>query len=333
MKQLRRCRLDRETNGRRARFLWPVLLLVLLGPLAGCVTANFTQPVASFQQSINVSSAVIGAYLTHLNDFERQLYLDDLALDPTQPLERTSPAGQPTPLMGEVFHASAIKARMDSLALLGVYAQRLTNLAGSNAPQQFTAAVSALGGNLTNLDKTFARLSTDNTDKSAAAYIGPVSALIGSLGKIALEQERDKAVREAVNSGAPHVRTILDLLERDLTSAVKPLQETGLLEKVATLVNYYNDHRQDEGVDARGRTELLTDIRDRAAAYEASVAFNPTTLIGAIRQAHDALVKYANAPGTPGNFADLITALQALDQSAQDVAKQIDLIRQIQKGR
>ena len=312
--------------------LCAVSLLVVVGLVTGCVTANFTQPVASFQKSVNTSSAAIGSYFTNLNEFERQLYLDELALNPEKKLEATDKGGRPTPLLGQYFQAASMKARMDSLALLGVYGQRLADLAGSSAPQQFSDNAKALGASLTDLDKTFSQLSRATPDKTAAAYIGPVSAIIGSLGKMYLEQQRDQAISEAVNNGAPAVRTILQLLEQDLVNIVKPLQETGLEQELAERVKYYNEHR-DKGMNLKGRMELLDNIHAHATAYEASLAFNPAGLIQSMRQAHDALVKYANAPRTPQNFNDLISALQTFDQNAQEVAKDIEQIRQATKGK
>jgi hypothetical protein len=326
-------RQDRTSDLFYAR--WAAVLLTVALPAlgAGCVTANFTQPIASFQKSVNTSSAVIGEYFTNLNDFERRLYLDGRALDPELPVENTDASGQPTPLLGQYFQAASIKARMDSVVLLGVYAQRLTELAASKAPEQFSENAKALGASLTSLNKTFADLSDQKQDQTAASYIKPVSALIGSIGRIYLEQQRDKAIREAINSGAPAVRTILQLLEHDLIEVVKPLQITGLKEKLATRVKYYNDHRQDRDMDLRRRRDLLDEIQSHAVAYEASVAFNPTGLIQSMREAHEALINYANSPRTPENFNDLIIALQTFDQNAQEIGKQIQLIQQATKGK
>jgi len=52
-----------------------------------------------------------------------------------------------------------------------------------------------------------------------------------------------------------------------------------------------------------------------------------------MRQAHEALLKYANAPKTPSTFNDLVGALHTFDQNAQEVAKEVEQIRQIGKGK
>lgn len=82
--------------------LYPVLRIAAIEPLGlsatACVTTNFTQPVASFQQSVNSSSASIGTYFQELNSLERTLYFADLATDPAKRLEAIDKNGKPTGL-------------------------------------------------------------------------------------------------------------------------------------------------------------------------------------------------------------------------------------------
>jgi prefoldin subunit 5 len=51
-----------------------------------------------------------------------------------------------------------------------------------------------------------------------------------------------------------------------------------------------------------------------------------------MRRAHEALIKYANAPRTPENMSQLVSTLQALDSHAQLVQKEVEQIRQATKG-
>ena len=205
-----------------------IAIFVLLACVtSGCVTANFTKPVASFKSSTDTASSAVGAYFTDLNEFERNLYLDDRVYNPELRVEGTDAHGQPTPLLAQVFTANSIKARMDALALLGSYANRLADLAGSTAPQNFATAAQALGTNLLNLDKTFTSL-TGTSDPSAGNYIGPISQIIGVIGEFYLEEKRDTMVTDAITKGAPAVTTILNLLQNDLDTVAVPLQKTDI---------------------------------------------------------------------------------------------------------
>lgn len=307
-------------------FLTVVLLLLVL--LSGCATVNYKQPVASFQQSVNTASVAIGSYYTNLNTFERQLYLEEIALDPTKEVWAEKNHMR-TPLIGGYFDAKSIKARMDALSLLGVYAQRLTDLAGSNAPEQFSNQMNSLGENLINLNKTFSGLS-GVSDKTASSYVGPVSQLIGSIGKMYLEKKRDAAIREAIDNGAPKVNIILGLLEKDLVESIKPLQTTGLEQQLSEKVEYYNDNRK--SMNLQERRAFLTEIQSSAAAYDAAIAFNPSSLVQSMRQAMNALVKYADSSKTPQNFNDLLTSLEIFSQNAQEINVEVQKIRKVAKG-
>ena len=309
-----------------------LLGLAVIMIMAGCTTINFAPPIASFQNSVTTASAAIGTAFNNLNQFERQLYLDDVALKPEKNVDIGDGSDQPTPLLGLTFQAPSIKARTDSLRLLGTYAQKLTNLVGNNAPQQFSDVVKTSAGGLTTLDKTFAELSSTTYDPTAAKYISPVSELIGSLVKMYYEHRRDEAIREAVNTGASAVQNILGELENDLVNFVKPQQTADLWADLRQLVDYYNHHRETDRMDLQERKNLLGDINKCALAYEASVEINPSGLIDSMRQAHEALIKYANAPRTPGNMNALLATLQAFEQNAQQVSKQVEQIRQATKG-
>jgi hypothetical protein len=288
--------------------------------------------VASFQQSVNSSSASLGTYFTQLNTLERDIYFEELATDPKMDLAAIDRDGKRTAFGGKYFSADAIKARMDALALLGIYAQRLSDLAGSDPGTKFATNVNALGTSLSSLDKTFVQLGTGSggkpaQDPTAAQYAGPISALIGTIGKMYLETERDKAIAEAVNNGTPKVNRILDLLEADLTGVVVPLVEADLKYQEGLDVHDYNHRR--ETLTTEQRAALLVTIGQRADAYDAAVAGNPAALIQSIRTANAALVKYANAPKSPQNLSQFLSALQTLAHSAQDFANDVNKIKTV----
>jgi hypothetical protein len=320
-----------QTMSMIVRRLRTTLVLVFLAPLVGCVTTNFTQPVASFQQSVNTSASALGEYFTSLNTLERTLYFDELAADPAKELAAKKD-GKPTAFAGAYFSPESIKARTDSLVLLGVYAQHLADLAGSDPGSKFSTNITALGTSLNSLDKTFTSLGTStpgktSSDSTAANYVGPVSALIGSIGKMYLDSERDSAIQEAVNKGAPSVNAILDLLETDLSNVVGPLVDTNLKIQEGLAVQDYNQRRAKLTIEQRGA--LLITIGQKKDAYDASIAHNPATLIQSSRSANTALVTYANAPKVAKNFADFTSAMQTFQQRAQEIANDVKAIENV----
>lgn len=317
--------------GRTHRIAIMLLSTILL---TGCVTARFTEPTTSFRDSINTSGAAIGIYYAEINQFEREIYLDERLYDPTKEVLSIDEQGKPTPLIGALFSAESIKARTDAIALLGVYAKRLGELAGSEAPKQFAEGTQILGDNLFNLQKTFEKLSKDDEEKetidaTAKNYSGPIGTIVGVIGRIYLEKQRDAAVMEAIENGAPAVRTVLALLQKDLTEVIDPLKKLGLKQKLADRVTYYNDNRK---ASFEQRRQILKEIDAAASRYEAALTANPANLIQTMSEAHESLIKYAGSPETPQTLAELLTALETFKNHTQEVADAVKQIRDLRKG-
>lgn len=319
---------------------------LLLGNMLGCVTAQFGTPIASFRDSISRSGAVVANYLTEMNAFEREIYIDSVFYDPDAKVLAVDSAGKSTPLMGTIFSGPSIKARLDAINLIGAYASRLAELAGSQAPQQFSTNVNALGQSLTNLGQTFQTIATQHQnnpqqtkDSTALSYVGPVSTLVGTLGQMYLTQQRDQAVKIAVDQGAPKVRQILKLLEADMSQVVEPLELTGLYEELSNRVLAYNQ-RVDKTHDPNHPTPFtqsereaaLTEINSSLSRLDAAAASNPATLVQSMSDAHEALVKYADSSKLPTDFTSLVSALQAFENNVTSVATAVQAIVDLRKG-
>jgi hypothetical protein len=132
---------------------WASLALGL-ALLPGCKTpGSFREPVARFQQGTAQVSTALGRYYTEMNRFERDVYLDERLYDPTLEVLATDASGQPTPLLGKLFSPESIQARMDAIALLGIYAERLAILAGAEHPDRVLEGAKPLGDTLGSLGR------------------------------------------------------------------------------------------------------------------------------------------------------------------------------------
>ena len=80
--------------------------------------------------------AIISDYYETTNDFERDVYLNDCMFNSEREL-LIYENGKPTPLLYGTLSPESIKARADALILIGIYANRLGELAGSDSPQVF----------------------------------------------------------------------------------------------------------------------------------------------------------------------------------------------------
>ena len=314
------------------------LLVLLLHCLAlattSCGNQRYRELIASFEQSVETTSAAVGAYFTELNEYERGLYLQELILDPSLEVA-ASVDGVPTPLITPVFDTDSIKARTEAIRLLGVYGRRLAELAGAEAPAKFASNVEALGDNLSGLANTFSSLKDKRgikkADATAANYTGPVAKIVGVVGQMMLERKRDAALTAAIREGAPAVNSLLDLLENDLNEVVNPQRQTGALLTLASLTHEYNERRKE--LSKSGREEALEEIRRAARHYELVLATNPAELIQSMRDVHEALVRYAESNRRPENLAEVVSRLEEFHQRAQRVSEAVDELRQLRKGK
>ena len=314
-----------------------LLLLLCCLVLQGCVKANFTEPISQFQESINKSAAAVSTYYTGLNQFERARYLDSRLFDPKLTLagRTTDEKGNVvnTPLYFKIFPPAGIKARTDSIVLIGEYAGLLGSLAGSEAPVLTGAAISKLGANLGNLSETFAALAKKD-DPTAGKYAGPIGSIVGVFATRAMEMKREKLLEKAIKDGAPNVDEVLSFLEVDLNELILPIQTTGLKEALATRVVAYNTlvkkYKDDtERWSFEDRKKRLADIQEAALEYQLAIASNPANLIQSMRQANAALVKYAKSPKEPQDLAGLVAAVKTFKSQVETIVTAIDGMRSV----
>lgn len=297
-------------------------LLFLTFPLSACVTADFKEPISDFTASMSTANAAVGSYFLALNDFERSIYLEEALKDPTIQVG-VSTNGKPTGLIG-TFSPESIKARMDALSLLTVYGERLAALAGADAPARFNAGSAVLGQNLSSLANTFNGLAGKG-DSSAAAYTGPIATILGVFGEMVLDAKREAALVRAINEGAPAVDKILNQIELDLITVVTPLQATGALANFQGTVAYYNTNRTT--LPYSEREVLLKKIGQQAQLYQDTVSLQPAEAIDSIRDAHAALVAYANSPRKPQDLTALVAALETFNNRLEPVVNSINELR------
>ena len=305
---------------------FPVLSLVTIAlTAAACASAGWSGPIDDFKSNVDKTAGVVSDYYGALNDYERHIYLETAFVDPSLEIVAVETNGAPTPLVGRVFSAEAIRARTDALALVGVYARRLADLAGSKAAAAFATNAEALGKDLSSLAATFSTLS--ESDVRAKPYIQPITTLVGVIGQVFLESRRELALQRAVTDGAPAVDQILRIIEEDLTAAVDPLHRSGEKQLLAQLVHDYNLNRK-TWTEARRRKQI-TDIEKAAQAYSAALLFNPADVVSGLRDAHAPLVAYAGSRKSPSDLAAVASAMEIYAQRIERAARAVHSLRDL----
>lgn len=295
-----------------------------LALLQGCKTpGSFREPVARFQQANTEASTALGLYYSELNRYERDLYLDERLYDTSLEVLASDAASRPTPLVGKLFSPESIQARMDAISLLGVYAERLATLAGADNPGKLPESSQALGTQLGALGKQMETLARKG-DASASRYVEPVTTLVGVATSLFLEAHQGAALQKGIEQGSPQVNAILDLLEADLVEVLGPQRLTGAKQALASRVMFYNLHR--DKLSLSERRAVLDDIRHASDSYEALVVAQPVDMARALRDAHEALLRFARSERKLESFEELSSAMQSFQGRVQTASAAVQRI-------
>jgi hypothetical protein len=301
-------------------------LALALALLTGCKTpGSYREPVALFQQGNAEASSALGQYYSELNRFERDLYLDERLYDTGLEVLATDASGGPTPLVGKLFSPESIQARMDAIAVLGVYAERLATLAGAQNAGKLPEGATALGTQLGALGQKMQTLAGKG-DASASRYVEPVTTLVGVVASLVVEARQGQALQKAVEQGSAQVNAIIGLLEKDMVEVLGPQRLTGARQALASRVMFYNLHR--EKLSLAERRAVLDDIRRASDDYEALVVANPVELARALRDAHEALLSFSRAERKVESFEELSAAMQSFQGRVETAAAAVKRIHE-----
>lgn len=300
-------------------------LVLALAVLSGCIGNRYVAPLTTFRNETRQTVGVLSDFYASRNSYEIDIYLQTIAADKSQKVQEKDAQGHPTPLGAPVFSPAGIKARMDALNLVGVYAGKLYDLANPDQSASFSNAANALGKNLSSLSDTFQKLG-GTSDPTAKNYIGLISGLVGTIGQMYIDRKRDELITNAIRTGAPQVDAILSQIRDDMDKIFSLEVTTGANEKLATLIHAYNEDR--EKLTYEQRISRLAEVKAAANEAAAAVGSAPSNVVAAMMDAHTKLVKFANSPKNqrPGSFAEFNSALQGWTTQIQTVAGQIKLI-------
>lgn len=285
----------------------------------GCAANRYEAPISNFRDKTQQTIGVLSDFYSSRNSYEIDLYLQGIAANSSLPVETSDAQGRPTPLGGPVFSPKSIKARLDALNLIGIYANRLYELANAKAPSSFQSAATTLGQNLTSLDQTFQKLQ-GVSDPTASKYVGPISSIIGAIGQMYLEHARDEMIKNAVDQGAKPVNAILSQLRDDMDNIFSLEVITGAHQRLATLIQVYNNDRTKLSYEQR--QTRLSEIKTAAVEAAASVGSAPAGLVTSMMDAHSALIAevQSSTKDKPANLAALNSALEAWTTQIQSLA-------------
>ncbi|WP_243312000.1 hypothetical protein [Fundidesulfovibrio agrisoli] len=291
----------------------------------GCAPAKFKEPLANYQQSVAKSTAVLEAYYRNLNQHARDAYLNERLNDPTLSVVEKVGEGkdeQYTPLVHAVFSPAGIQARLDALNALGLLAQRLSDLAGSDAPARTAAGINALGANMDRLVATINAAAP--SDPTVGKYAGPVS-LIAQLAQKGLELARDKDVADFIIKSEPSVTSILNFLESDLAGLGKAYVDRCDTE-LTQVVMVYEEVRRTK-MSRTTRQKYLDEINLAAQRLVSARLNRPELVIGSVRKSFDALVAYAKDYKNIKTWAQMVETITTQAAFIEQFSAQIAALK------
>jgi hypothetical protein len=149
------------------------------------------------------------------------------------------------------------------------------------------------------------------------------------VGSLYLENKQGEALQKGIEQGEPRVRAIIDLLEADLVDVLGPQRLTGAKQALASRVVFYNLNKGK--LSLAERREVLEDIRRASEAYESLVVAHPVELAYALRDAHEALLRFARSQRKLESFEELSAAMGSFLSRVQTAAAAVQRIREPQE--
>lgn len=297
------------------------LLAVAALLLADCAHQDLSAPTAQFAEAMAQSSAAIEAVFTDEHSYAQGVYLERQAIDAKPISKKTLETG-----VG-IISPAALQPRLHAIELVKAYATTLASIASSRAPSAALSATQALGSDLTTLAATFEKAGRANpTDSNASKYVGPVSTVVGWVTEQALDYERNKAMKAAVDQASPSVKTMLSLLQSDLI-LLRLQRQIDNTELLSALLNSYN--RNATRLSWTERKALTAEIASDENAKLTSAHFAALDSVSAWGKANDALIVYLNSPQSSSDLASLVAAINAFSARVQPLLEAMSTIKQL----
>lgn len=301
-------------NGKRLWFFF-IIFLVVVG---GCTSANrLSEPVGKFHQATTGTIGITQPYLTQLNRVERRLKFTQALADPQKQIDPS--------FFTPTFTPAGIRARLECLELIDLYATRLGQIADSKASEKLATNADALGAGLANIGASIEKITGDAG--KIKDFVGPASALAKFVGQMWIESQRKRALELAIREAAPTVNRVLDLLETDLREAYRG--------KIEALALGYNNltlaYEKKKGeMTYLDRKAILSDLETLANEYEELTSFSipPQDLINRMRKAHEAMVVAAENLDKIETFKDFAAAVELFAQRVQQAQAILKSLRE-----
>lgn len=270
---------------------------IVLGNVVDCRAGNIGQTVAKYDAGVQQAMPSIRDFYLRANDFQRDVYFDDLLLDSNREMGLTQD-NKDTPLLHK-YSDREINARILALGLISNYSKALLQLADPSKAKTAESDLRSVGNRIAEISRRL------GTVASAAPVVGPYALAAGGLAGLASKfwtrMKQETALRETIREGAPQVAKLLSLLEADAIVFSEGVYKNTAQRKLNKFMTYYNEHfvgQPHDGADSMSasRMEFLRRAQASAERYNSISALNPSSALVKMRKINQDLLDWATAP-------------------------------------
>ena len=274
-----------------------VCAFITVGSAANAGAGNFSVTVAKYDSGVQQALPAIKDFYLRANDFQRDVYFDELLLDPTKEMGLVQ-GNKDTALLHR-YTEREINARILALGLISNYSKALLQLSDASKAKTAESDLRSIGNRIGEISRKLGVIA-----KSApivGGYATTAGELAGLANKYWTRMKQEVALRETIREGAPRVEKLLSLLEADALTFSEGLYKNAAQRKLNKYMSYYNEHFAQRPVDdvssmSATRMEFLRRAQVSAERYNTALELNPSLALAKMRKVNKDLLDWAIAP-------------------------------------
>ncbi len=313
-----------------------ITIVIGISLLSGCGLPRISKATNDLDKGVQSSAASIMQFYKNLNDYKRDIYVEQLLFDPRKTIDRTDINDCPTPWI-KWLSEDAIKARVLAIEGLTAYTSGLAALANSDAPERTEKSLVAIGAKVKSISNSLNSLQSGPTSVAIPDYATPIANIAGIVGKHWVQGKKEDSLRKSIDEGAEDVKAVLNFLEKDLADIHKFLYKTDASFNLALMENYYNNNytstdaaKIKELISNDKRSAFLKKSADSAKKLAYIDSANPVELVKKMRTVHDKLLLCVHPTKEhPYPLDELLGEMQLFLAEANRVAEAVEQLREL----
>lgn len=270
---------------------------IVFGNAADAIAGSITQTVAKYDAGVQQALTAIKDFYLRANDFQRDIYFDDLLFDPKKEMG-LSDDNKDTALLHK-YSEREINARILALGLVSNYSKALLQLSDPSKAKTAESDLRSIGNRIGEISRKLGVIA--KAAPVVGSYATTAGELAGLFNKYRTRMKQEAALRETIREGAPRIAKILSLLEADASVFSEGIYKNAAQRKLNKYMGYYRDHFVQQTSDTTdsmtaSRMEFLRRAQASAERYNNVSELNPSAALIKMRKINQDLLDWATAP-------------------------------------